>query len=123
MISDEQVLEALKVVVAGREDYRYIDDHSECRYADEKTGKPSCIAGHAVKRLTIDGFKYLRDVEIDMGSWMISAYREEEVSISMQGLLVLRTAQAVQDGGGTWGEALSAAENFFSATHEDKEEE
>lgn len=111
----EQVIGALREVIAGHEDFVY--RQPQCRYADE-SGNPSCVVGHAVNQLDPEVFAVIRQTEVNLGRSPSIGYsnefREGEIlGISNDGLLILQAAQAAQDGGETWGDALEIAEQYY----------
>lgn len=124
MITGEQVLEALKEVVAGKEKYYYKDTHTSCKYADAD-GNPSCVVGHAIFKLDPDLFQKIKQIEAKEGSFPITRllnWYAEEIGTDSDGLLpisvvaaeLLEYAQFSQDGGHSWGTALEEAETAFA---------
>lgn len=111
-----KALELLREVVAEYgEDYVYTnpygakggetDDFGEpvsCFYVH--SDKPGCIAGHALHRagLTLERLTYWESSAVDF---------IDDVPEATGGLM--REAQFSQDHGGTWGQALAAAEEYY----------
>lgn len=113
--TSEQVLDALRIVVNGKEDYVYRSDHYLCEYADNE-GNPSCVVGHVVNHLDPELFKKLAQREKDtFESPKITRIGYDlkdgdKLAFTRGAIIVLGAAQSEQDGSGTWGEALAQAE-------------
>lgn len=105
--TDEQVMTTLRAVVAERPDYVYeeIAGDDSCLYVHN--GAPSCLVGHVLFRLGLP-----LDVlsENEGGSPGMSV---REFGISHRAADVLDIAQARQDVGESWGDALAAAEGVW----------
>lgn len=111
VITADEVLGALLQAVNDKgRDYRYKDEYSTCVNFDvnDVTGKrePRCIAGHAYETLGVD------QLVSDHGSYGISLREMVDhgaVKIEPSGIRALAVAQEIQDSGGTWGIAYTAA--------------
>lgn len=114
-VTDQQVLETLREVVAGKEDYVYEpqqEGQSMCLYVheDEHGRKtPGCLVAHALVRLggSISG------LEESEGSGPLLASVKAGLSLEDASVEALVQAQVAQDSGYTWGEALRVAEAEF----------
>lgn len=118
----EQALEALrKAVKLKGEDYVYPEEEkfmSSCRYATDE-GKPSCIVGHVVNILDPEAFAHLAAVEAEQGTTAAedlthSGYDDSYLPVDFwdrDTARVLGIAQAQQDIGSKWGDALGTAED------------
>lgn len=108
--SEEQVTEAMKAVVAGREDYVYEFADSECLYAID--GAPSCVVGHVIHRLDPELFKQVEDWERNTGygnNGVNELLYESGLGIDapMNVVSALERAQELQDSGNPWRDALN----------------
>lgn len=119
----DEVTAAIEAVVAEKgEAYTYPNAES-CvyGYAD---GTPGCIVGHVVARLDPD--KFARVVQVEQGvprnSWPVSTLSTETIHravvvvtfddlFDQVTLNALAEAQAIQDRGRPWGQALVAYYN------------
>lgn len=113
-ITTEDALRALEEAVAEKgEDYTYprVPDkngYPSCYYVVD--GAPSCIAGHALRRLGVP-LPALTQFEgtVPSGLAAAGAFDAEEGALD-----ALDEAQRIQDQGGTWGEALAEAREVTS---------
>jgi hypothetical protein len=103
-ITEEQFHQALKEVVEERgADYTYPDWQTHaCRYRDERTSEPLCIIGAVLAKIAPE----FRPVE---------GYGASEVLGALSGNTepwheAAEAAQAVQDFGARWGDALARYE-------------
>lgn len=116
--TNDEVMEALRAVVAGHEDYVYTDEHARCRYADAETGKPSCVVGQVVYRLSPENFQELREVErmkaISLALPDTGWNPEDIMKIEEPAMRALSAAQSAQDSGQSWGYALLEAEFVYA---------
>jgi len=124
-ITAEQVIETLRQVVKGQEDFRYHDLYdtdgvggSACRYV--VAGCVACLVGRV---LHILGFTIaeLNDMDHqstsrkDYGSLSIMHSRlPGRVTISAKAVIVLQAAQTEQDANNMWGAALLTAEDQYA---------
>lgn len=122
--SDEEVMAALrKAVELKGSDYVYPKSEKVegvCQYATSE-GTPSCIVGHVVHILDPKAFEQLSHVEGVQGTDSASslAWRpfDDGMAYLPEGFWsgragdFLQDAQTLQDGGGTWGDALAVAED------------
>lgn len=92
------------------------DKGAGCWYSDEK-GNPSCLVGHVIQRLDPEAFQEVVEFELyeqrsdaainlPMHNPRLRALMTEDAWQAMQ------IAQARQDEGKSWSEALYAAENL-----------
>lgn len=103
-----------KVVAEKGENYvypRYLNN-MQCVYAEVVGGEvvPSCIVGYAINEISHELFEKLAEEEIESGGMEANDIRW--VQIEEEARDALRAAQAKQDAGKTWGEALYAFDNF-----------
>lgn len=110
---------ALQEAVAEREaDYRYKEHFANCRYQDQ--GEPSCIVGLALSKMgvSIDKLDEM-DNNCDVFSTSVDALCSAElfpIKLNKTEVQALSEAQACQDQGGTWGEALKAYDQSLKAS-------
>jgi hypothetical protein len=89
----------------------------QCQYVhnDGEVLKPACIAAHVLYRLGISLEQLERcegkGVHVLTG-WGLTDFQPDLRGLTQDSLHVLRTAQTVQDNGGTWGEALKRARDY-----------
>lgn len=122
-ITKARAVEVLAAIVDEfGEDYRYVNPDGvaaasgvECMYVHGD--KPGCIAGHALHRLGVP-LDAMKRIESETVCWT----NMEAIGIRITDLEEnyedetnpLYAAQAAQDRGETWGEALSAARGVAS---------
>lgn len=126
-VTPGQVLDTLRDVVRGQEDYVYgAPAHQAapgmaCFYVhtDQESGEksPGCVVGHVLNRL---------GVPLDILSSEYEGMRAAIVVVNLTGQVdpdsttvslgrILDQAQQVQDNNGTWGEALRRAESVYAS--------
>lgn len=109
MITKEQVVDALKDVVTGNEDYIYEEHYEHCWYTDPETGTPACLVGHVLSKVDPDLLReisrFRRDNEAGWGS-VSSGFG---VDIDPKASAILAEVQCAQDNGSSWGAALDRA--------------
>lgn len=115
-VSDEDVLETLREVVAGREEFVYETPGNDGRcyyvhYSADGNKAPGCLVGHVLHRLggSLTG---MESAEFEEPSGASSA---AGIQLTYRSELALAMAQEAQDSGLPWGEALSEAEAEFGA--------
>ncbi len=109
----QQVMDALEEVVKGKE--MYVDPRSKtpalaCRYL--VNGEPSCIVGQVLSFLGVPiGVLHTMDCSTDpqIGSGGMLVLRQAGVTLDRVAAAILIQAQSTQDGGDTWGRALTDA--------------
>lgn len=126
----EDVIEAAREVVAEKgASYSY--EYPLVEYEDEETGEPhmmespeclyaapdgapSCIVGHVVAKLDAEAFEQLKRAEIRYGAEVAGKLTKLEYLPEdfwdVEAETAMAYAQAKQDSGRPWGEALDAAE-------------
>lgn len=109
MISGTQALKALRTVIAGRESYRYRDDHEMCTYVEEDNTTPACVVGHALG--AIDSELLRRVAAVGRREMPIAALAQG-LHLSSNAVAIFMAAQDRQDFGGTWEQALEDAEEM-----------
>lgn len=114
VITLDNVLDLLEKAVQTRgPDYRYRGQYEDvtCKY--EKDGAPSCLVGVAlhIAGVSVDELTAMdKSLEPGMGPhWLEENTDNLPISISESATMVLSQAQATQDIGYTWGEALERA--------------
>lgn len=107
MTTHETVVDLLKDIVSGREDFV-----AACRYVDGD-GDPVCIVGHLLNRLAPEHMDAFRKDDILNGTrfnQLISEHMieglSESLSMGNRTIRLLRAVQSCQDRGESWGEAL-----------------
>lgn len=121
VIAGADALNSLRLRVAGREGYIYKREERErrepvyCLYVEK--GSPSCLVGHSFHYdfgISIPYLELLNSNELAGhlgGSSSVRALvMPEGVELTSEARQIFGAAQEIQDGGGTWGEALEAAE-------------
>lgn len=106
--TDDQVRDMLRTVVAENPDFVYeppggMDE--DCKYVHD--GAPSCLVGHVMSRLGFPLVEFARFEGQSPGQIDVA------LSISSRAADVLDIAQARQDVGESWGDALTAAEGVW----------
>jgi hypothetical protein len=83
----------------------------QCQYVynDGEVLKPACIAAHVFYRLGIS-LEQLGRYE-GRGAHVLDSYLDVR-GLTQESLYLIRRAQAVQDNGGPWGEALKCAQSY-----------
>jgi len=134
----EAVTAAIRKVVANRGGgFTYFPGNgAQCVYSTKK-GEPDCIVGHVIAEIAPDVFKKLHEYEYGgphgptsvSASWLCDALSNggpamngvgrgwdfgTPEDVSKQVSRALQAAQNAQDGGQTWGEALSRFESVIS---------
>jgi hypothetical protein len=111
VVDERRALDLLRQAVAGRENfvYRPVDDGlglgRACRY--EHAGAPSCLVGQ-VLALTGVTVAQLRELDhLDEGD--VASLEVPWLDLTSGARRVLQAAQAAQDHGTTWGQALELA--------------
>lgn len=117
IINSTKALELLREEMYRRgAGYTYNDTHGACRYRetddnDDLTDEAACIAGGAL--INGLGLKFEHTDGAPIEGPFEHIYRDLEevndVKFTPLAVLAIRTAQAVQDNGGTHGEAVSVA--------------
>lgn len=103
----DQALADLTEIVDADPDYCYLDHFEECLYFE--SGGPACIVGRVLARHGVTS----SDVG-DLNSERLAPLRRRlenagVLSMNDDAFVLLRRAQAVQDYGRPWGEALAFA--------------
>lgn len=92
------------VQVKGRQHF------AQCYY--ESNGEPMCIVGHALFNVGVD-LRVLEEMDANIATIdskpNLKTLEQHEVTMTPAALKFLKSAQAVQDTGQTWGEALDWA--------------
>lgn len=119
-ITAQTVLDTLRSVVEGREDYKYRATNAQCSYS--LNGEPRCIVGHVISILDPEAFEAFAQQEAESGtSWPIRlssleyAAGDDTLTLTWgdeDNINILVAAQSRQDTGSTWGEAVKAAEEL-----------
>jgi len=113
----ETVVEDVQEIVAGNEDYIYVNPHGEiagvdkglaCYYFSPETGEPSCIVGHLFAK---HGIKY-EDIKDSNTGFIMNAEREGNFLIDPPALSFLERVQEYQDTGSTWAVSLQKGLSF-----------
>ncbi|PSL04165.1 hypothetical protein CLV30_106170 [Haloactinopolyspora alba] len=127
-VNTRAALRLLEEVVEGNEGYVYEDedgvpaDSTMCHYVHRTEGgsAPGCIVGHALHRAGVP-ISNLLEIE---GS-TIGTEQAARVGVALEGRAVdvLSAAQAAQDVGETWGEALEHARAVAAEAAADDEAE
>lgn len=121
ILDGKKAVALLRLVVFEKgADYVYVrpnPDRDTC--VNFHDGQPSCIVGHVLANLGVTGEK-AEEFGIAGSQGVYDAVRSINASdlpwtINSEACLVLGAAQAVQDAGGTWGEALEAAESEWDS--------
>lgn len=121
VITVAQAREGLVKAIAEKgEDYlyeKYVDEngYSMCKYVvqDAKGDDcPSCIVGYAINCIDPALFAILAVEEAENGG--MSALEIHAVDFESSAKWALQAAQTVQDGCGTWGEALEAFDKYLA---------
>lgn len=113
LITKSKALELLKAKIEGKEEYvdpKTLDVPGPCQYAPEDE-YPGCLVGQILidlgvtndQLVTMDGLGDV-DTVVQEGAF--------PVDITINGQAVLKGAQALQDRGNTWGDALANAETI-----------
>jgi hypothetical protein len=100
-------------------DYVYKDEYSYCEYADSTNGEPRCIVGHALIGLGVA----FDSPNTGVINGIIASYSvlkdlyqaNPEIRLTNHAIVMLSAAQSVQDTGGTWEAAQSAASGALVA--------
>lgn len=120
-LTDEQVLETLRQVVAEvGEDHFYnfevLDDGYRLPCVYQQDGAPRCIVGHVLARLLPDEWLGLEVVKANLTATRLGGlFSYYDAHMSGPAAHALRAAQRQQDAGKPWGEALAAAEREYAA--------
>ncbi|KPC89903.1 hypothetical protein ADL27_38470 [Streptomyces sp. NRRL F-6602] len=117
-VTADEVMSTLRAVVAERPDYVYARPEADNRAAaclyvhhDDGTAKPGCLVGTVLHRLGVPLVE-LEKVEGEGAVSAVSTVATLEWHDAPSS--ALQAAQEVQDDGGTWAEALAAAEEMFA---------
>lgn len=119
-INEYEVRNALADAVLER-GYSYLYQEnfsvSACKYVVD--GEPACIVGVAlISYLGIEWPRARYDTSLAANgtiAYLLDELRDAGIEFTPAALLMLTAAQAVQDGGGTWGLAESVALSVMSA--------
>jgi hypothetical protein len=125
-LTDDQVLSTLRDVVAENPEKVYkapdnmlvFGDDTSCFYVhknEDGTEEAGCIVGTVLHRLGVS----LADLKRVEGLSAVSALRAAEVKgLSYPTKSLLRYVQHNQDGGSSWGQALTNAVELYEAHHD-----
>lgn len=115
-----KALDLLHEVADGREDFVYdTEGKGGAGCSNFKNGEPSCIVGHVLAKMGLT-FDLAKELKIDGSRGILSAAgvlnRESGFgwNIDPEAIKVLSRAQALQDNGNSWGDAVLGAEVLFA---------
>lgn len=120
-INEYEVRNALADAVLERGNGYVYQEHfggaAPCRYVVD--GEPACIVGVAlISYLGVEWPRARYDASFAANgtiAYLLDELRDAGIEFTPAALLMLTAAQAVQDGGGTWGMAESAALSVMQA--------
>lgn len=124
VVKDEHdAIEALRTVVAGREDFVYHSPDGAAglcvNFNVLDAYRPSCVVGHVLDLWGLP--QELRPVAADGSVHRVNLKLRDKRSpfvMSMEAMQVLAAAQKFQDEQGTWGGALAKAEEVYGTLME-----
>lgn len=114
----DEVVEAIEAAVqAAGPDFTYRslpgpDDTAKCWYV--YGGQPSCLVGQVLHRLgvSVEMLSTLEDRSVRAAVRVLADHGV--LTLSSETIIALRVAQAKQDGGSSWGEALRAFHHQYN---------
>lgn len=101
----EDAIEALRAIVAGREDFVYQPHPGGCAYSIK--GQPDCLVGHVLARWSL--LYLVADQQTKPIRTVANVYQR----LDRGAVEVLDAAQVQQDVAAPWGVALAVAEKKY----------
>jgi hypothetical protein len=124
ILKTDAVTEALKEIVAGKEDFVYPYHETQCFYTDpEDRTAPSCIVGHVIDAIDHEALERLGEYEMQDGESFSVAEMNNGKRFNQRFDLdfdsatlqeALQAAQEVQDLGIPWGRSWEAYQRVLA---------